>query len=278
MVDRMEDKFASQLEHFNEAEIKKIHEGEKRSKALEIIIASDGERYQWIGKNTRLSRTSRFDDIANGTDIILEFVPEQVKNDKTPIAEVSIEKLALGIDASRNTDIYALQKKLQRNLEKILDKTGKKLPEIKYFQSAVNKNIREKLNAVIPIIIGLESEHVNGLMRTCAASRSLADPKSIQESKDMGIDTTNRRKRLQEQLLKHPAQVVFYREMVAQLNYYLYRLEYEQGFNVESYKTKIKAILKRVEEIKNTKRNILIGSYKNDGVLKTIEEISSQTP
>ena len=62
-INRVQDKFASQLEQFDGEELKKIHEGEKRSEVLEIIIASDGERYHWTGKNTRFSLTAKFDDI-----------------------------------------------------------------------------------------------------------------------------------------------------------------------------------------------------------------------
>ncbi len=270
MVERLQDKFASQLEQFSGEELKKIHEGEQRSEILEIIIATDGEKYHWTGEKTRLSRAARFDDIANGIDIILEFELESFEK-----ASSEIDRIALGIDTSRNSDIYALQRKIARNIEKLTGQNGKKLPQAKYFQSAIDKNIKGELNTIIPIVIGLDFNHVNGLIHLCAASRSLADPKHNQELQEMGIDPHRKQEELKEQLLKHPAQVVFYRQIITQLNYYLKVLDKQEGEQTENIKVEINSILKRVRKIKETKKNIPIANYDQDAVLKTIEEICS---
>jgi len=270
MVERFEEKFENQLEHLSRADIEKIHDGEKRSEILEIIIASDGERYQWMGKNTRSNLTSRFDDIVNGVDVIYEFM-----GDNEVANEDNIDRIALGIDASRNSDVYALEKKLEKNVKKIMNLDKQKLPEVKYFQSAINKDFRGKLTTIIPVIIGLDSDHVNELMQLCAVARTLSDPKVFENLKNLDLDPEKRQTKLTEQLLKHPAQVVFYRQVVTQLNYYLKLLKDKNDPNSELHRNEINSILNKVQKIKEEKKDISITNYSNDKVLETIERITT---
>ncbi|MFA5886576.1 MAG: hypothetical protein WC863_02215 [Patescibacteria group bacterium] len=271
-VNRLQDKFDSQLRHLDSKSIEKIRDGEKRSEVLEIIIAVDGERYEWAGDKARLSRTSRFDDLANGVDIILEFIPGEENNNKN-----TADRLALGVDASSNGDTYALRENLERNIQKLSGQKNQKLPEVKYFQSAIDKSNRGQLKNVIPVVIGLDATHVNELMKICASLRNLTNIKSRESLKNLGADTETLQTELEEKLKNHPAQVVIYRQMVAQLTYYLKILKYTNNPVTDDYKLKINSILERLYRIKESKKNIPINNYADDEVLAAIEEVTSMS-
>src|SRR5690606_659085 len=80
------------LRNFNE----KNSEEDKQAKILadifEAIIFDQGEMSEWFGKNVTTVKTSKYDDIVNGIDAILEFEEKQRRS-----------HLALGIDATYQT-------------------------------------------------------------------------------------------------------------------------------------------------------------------------------
>jgi len=54
-------------------EAKKFELGKDRSEALEEIINSQIESSNWFGENAMSQQLSRYDDIFNGCDVVVEF-------------------------------------------------------------------------------------------------------------------------------------------------------------------------------------------------------------
>jgi len=127
IVSRLEDKFHEQIEHLSPTERENIKNGEKLGHVLEIIIAEEGEKYEWAGKGAYFVRTSRYDDVINGVDIIIEFDTESGQ----------LPRVGLGVDTSRNKDVAVVYDKIHRNIDKLLQQNNivhvqylKKIPTI----------------------------------------------------------------------------------------------------------------------------------------------------
>ena len=86
------------------AEIKKKHQYEKteRSIILETVLTKHIEQSNWIGENCYVVQTSKYDDVINHTDLIVEF--EREKND---------EATRLAIDVTTSEDREVLDKKIK---------------------------------------------------------------------------------------------------------------------------------------------------------------------
>jgi hypothetical protein len=274
LVSRLKDKFATQIEHLGQADIERINVGEKFSEILEVIISDEGERYGWIGENNVLRRTSEFDDIFNGVDVILEFKPEEeLSSEGQPVTK----KMALGVDASRNNDFHALTAKINRNVAKLTDQNNPKLNEVKYFQSAFNINEKGRLKPIIPVVIGLDRKHLSELVSVCALLRSLPHSQMGEAYDKSGVKAGDLQKELSERLKKHPAQAVFCKEIELQLMYYLKVFQNKTYPRAEKYKDEIRSILKKIKKIKESKADIFLGDYGNDEILQIIEGVIAKS-
>jgi len=263
LITRLEEKFAEQLEHLPLAEVQMIKRGEKLGLLLEIIIAEQGEDFHWAGETAHFIRTSRYDDIVNSVDLIIEF-----EIDSTDQNQLTPHRVALAVDASQNVEM--ISQKMNRNLDKLLRRNGKKSPEIKYFQSVINPNIKGPLELVIPVVVGLEknnTDHLTKLISNFQACDTKNKNKEYQE-------TLNEKKQHLAELLKnHPAQTVFYREIRAQLTAYL-KILISPDTQTALYRAEISSILNKFNHVKETKGNIDLGTCSSDLVMKTIENES----
>lgn len=264
LVARLEEKFTEQLEHLPRAEAEQVKNGEKLSHILEIIIAEQGEEFHWAGKNAHFIRTSRFDDIVNGVDLIIEFdIDTSVSGENAP------RRVALGVDASQNVDV--IYQKIHRNIDKLTQQNGKQTPEVKYFQSAVNKNIKGPLEVVIPVVIGLEKNNSAALINLIGPLKNLDDLEKKYPHLKENIDL--KRKDLTEKLKNHPAQVVFYRQISAQLKNYL-KLLTGTDQRTKTHRSEIMSILNKFDRIKESKGSIDLRDFINDKIMTTIETFS----
>lgn len=100
-------------EKFGEAD-----QAKQLASILEAIIFEHGEQSYWFGENASTIKTSRFDDIINGVDAIVEF------DEKTHPAH-----LALAIDATFSEIVTDKFKNLKTKIDQ------GKLAVVKYFQS-----------------------------------------------------------------------------------------------------------------------------------------------
>ncbi len=257
---KLKEKFKEYINNLSNEKIEEIENSKKRSEALEIIIASEGESNNWFGENAYLTKATEYDDFMNGTDDILEIDAQGTTIDK-------IQRVALAIDASMKTDHYSIKSKINRNIKKITTKESQS--GIKYFQSAVD-NYKGKLKNIIPVVIGIEGETTDELIDLCA---QLIKLKSNQEKTD-----SEKRlfKETQENIAKHPAQFIFLEEIKMQLNMYNRLLENENNETSNIYKQEIKDFIWIIDNIIKSKKDIYQNRDKieNDGIYLIIKDLT----
>jgi len=122
------------------------------SEIMEGIIYDQSERSDWLGPHAHTIKTSEYDDIANGVDLVVEFdEPEKSK-----------KHLALGVDATFGSQ--NLEKKFLRIKEEI---DSGKLANIKYFRSQ-DGSFMGQLSKVPRVVTGVDQEHLLDLAGTWA--------------------------------------------------------------------------------------------------------------
>src|SRR3989344_2748306 len=147
-------------------EVRRLKEkfGEQPSKnyaeLLEAVIFEHGELSEWFGPGADLIKTSDFDDIKNGVDMVVGF--KQGKD--------NFSNLALGVDVTFGSKI------LSQKLEKIKKRIDKgKLGEIKYFDSELQKKVGPL--ELPQVVIGVEVETLRevGLLWMNRRNKELAN-------------------------------------------------------------------------------------------------------
>lgn len=256
-VERMKEKFEKGQDHMTDAEIKRAKENENRGEALEVIILDKGEELEWFGLGTRLSRTTKHDDIFNGVDGVAEFVSK----------EKTTHRVALAVDASMNSDFSALKRKIDRNIRKITN--NKDEIEVKYFKSAID-DFKGKLALIIPVVIGMEGKKANELIGIFSQIMVLQarEPKSGEELKKLDqllIEAKN-----------HPCQVIFLKEIKEQIAFYKELLAGDKSIKAQLFMNEINSLLEIINLIIGSKKEILGGELEKDGVYLTIKNIISQ--
>lgn len=119
-------------------------ETKKAAEVLEAIIYEQCELSNWLGNNAETIKTSEFDDIENGVDLVVEFM-EQIQT----------SHLALGVDVTFGT------KNIEKKFNKIKAQIQQdQLTTVKYFQS---NDFKGSLRNVPRVIIGVELDTVNQL-------------------------------------------------------------------------------------------------------------------
>jgi hypothetical protein len=257
---RKED-FRSDQDHLTDLEIEKIEVGKKRATALEKICINmagkrdkDGSsRYAWYGQNSYTVETSEFDDICNGIDGILEF----------DLGSGQSRKIGLAIDASMKPDFSSIMRKMKRGAEKMVDGGG----QVKYFKSAVNGE-KGKLKNVIPIVLGLEGDKANELIRLFAEIVTLENKMERSADEDMNLAYKIR------EAQQHPCQVIFLKEMKIQLE--MYKKHFAQGFPL--LENNLGELLRIIYKLLLSKNSIEVGTLEHDGVYQKIREVSIELP
>lgn len=119
----------------------------KYATILEAVVYREGERSNWLGKNAFTIKTSRYDDIVNGVDSVVEFR----RPEKDP------DHLALAVDVTYSNSI---SEKLERIKEEI---DSGKLSEVKYFVSEEAGLPHQSLENVPRVILATTMEMVSEL-------------------------------------------------------------------------------------------------------------------
>ncbi len=252
--------YFKKLDKYNNEEIEKdkstlerieddFEEGGKRGEAMEIILADLLDRwFETEDMEVITQRTTKFDDVVNGVDIIVEF--------KTPD---SIEKTALAVDASLSHSI--IEKKLKKCYSKVVGED--KNFQVKYFQGQFEDENGEyphgPLKTVVPLVAGLDCRNANKLFKDfsdylIARERN---PKEGQ-SKLREIEGDSIKK-------------IFMIQVKKQLDFYI-----ENSEKIDSEMLdEIKKIRKIVERISNEMKSVVCDfRQKDDWVLEEIEKIS----
>ncbi|MCF7816000.1 MAG: hypothetical protein K9M10_03880 [Candidatus Pacebacteria bacterium] len=123
----------------------KYDETQKASDVFEALVYEQIELSDWLGPNVETVRTSEFDDIVNGIDLIAEFNSE----DNTS------SHLALGVDITFGSG--CIEKKFNRIKKEI---ENDNLATAKYFES---HNFKGSLKQLPRVVIGVEKDTVIAL-------------------------------------------------------------------------------------------------------------------
>ena len=124
-------------------EMKNIH---RIAKIFEMIFFDQAGTSKWLGENAKTLQVSKYDDLENGVDSVVEFTPD---------GGYSILALAVDITSS-----HELGRKFDR-IKKEID--AEKLTELTYFKSVAFNFIGRKLN--IPrVVIGADRKVLFDLM------------------------------------------------------------------------------------------------------------------
>lgn len=254
----LEHKFHEGFEHLNPAEMRRVEEGKKRSEALEVIMVEGGELYDWFGEYAFLSRTGKYDDY-NGIDGVLEIVREEGE-DQDP------HNIALAIDASMRPDFSSIDRKIRRNVERVM---GPKKPRVKYFQSAVN-GVKKRLDMVLPVVVGVEGKHAEEL------TDLFGEVIRLRAMKDRNENTKKVLKEKLDSIASHPAQIIFLQEIVDQLDAYTALFTKRDDKDSLLYSKKAQELSGVIGGIIEGKIDIDPGKYIKDGVFLAIEEVSQR--
>ncbi len=153
-------------------------EAKKLADVLEAILTEQIELSDWLGEDVTTRKTTKFDDIKNGVDLVAEIEREQ-----------AIAHLALALDVTYATSISDKFRRIQDEIDR------GELTTIKYFESSSGRGpkFRGRLSKVPRVILGVNRKTVLHLAE---------------------LWITNKKKDLAE----HPAQVEILEEIALQLN------------------------------------------------------------
>jgi hypothetical protein len=164
------------------------------------------------------------------------------------------------------SDYFLASTKMRRNIESVIGRNDRKPTRVKYFKSRIN-NHKGPLEAVIPVVIGLEGKNCNELFDLMAQIIKLENQKDRNETQNNILEERKRN------LAKHPAQKIFIEEIKAQLVFYR-ELVSEQGsgqIDLSSLERLI-TIFNSIDEIK---RDIEVGNLAEDVIFNEIKNIKN---
>ncbi len=230
-------------------EISEINE--KRGKAFEILLADQIYDGEWLGPEAMSVRTSRFDDVLGGVDMVVEFDREN-----------EVDRMALAVDASTTSDFNHMEKKIKRNIRRVTDDFWPL--EVKYFQSQINDEngdyFKGGLKGLIPVVIGADRKNADRVFDI------FSELITLEKRKDESAK--ERRQWLKEKLAHHPIQDVFFEEIKIQLKMYETILKREGKESTETEK-----LLEIINEVAEEKRSYGFSSVEEIDGDKTLDNI-----
>ena len=198
-----EKKIDESREKMGAEEMERFKTNEKRGRAFEILLMDQIYNGEWLGPEAMSVRTSRFDDVLNGVDMVVEFNQED-----------TIKRMALAVDASTTSDIDHMEKKIKRNIKRVAEDFWPL--EVKYFQSQIIKDgecFRGKLENLIPVVIGADRQNADRVFDIFAELICL--------EKKADSNYKERSRWLKEKLSLHPIQDIFFDQIEIQLKMYI---------------------------------------------------------
>ncbi len=153
-IRRNKEYVAQKQAEWAEIDSRKRHkrEDKRRATVLEYIIFDQGESNNWLGENALTIKTSPYDDIVNGVDMVAEF--EETPEDKN--LEANFSHLGLAIDITFGEDLKQKFDDIRGEIDSGL------LSEVKYFESS--RSGQRKLSQMPRVVISCSRETVHELM------------------------------------------------------------------------------------------------------------------
>jgi hypothetical protein len=132
--------YVSRMEEIFSRESGEQKNNSQYAEIMEAILCEQIELSDWMGPNASTIKTSRFDDIKNGTDFIVEF--SSTMN--------ALSHLGIAVDVTFGANsVEEKFKKIKNEIE------SGKLTEIKYFESQ-NGQYKGRLRLLPRVVIGVE--------------------------------------------------------------------------------------------------------------------------
>ncbi len=148
-VERLEKQFEEERkEHKERMGADEWWSSEKKrelAEVFEVIFYEHAEMSNWLGPDATVTKASRYDDLKNGVDSIVEFTSEE---DESRAAH-----LALAVDVTTSRADEVIREKLERIKREIDAGT---LTRVKYFKSG-NLDIRGELQNVPRTVIAADA-------------------------------------------------------------------------------------------------------------------------
>lgn len=223
---------------------------DKRGRAFETLFSEQSHEGEWFGSEAMVSRTSEYDDVMNGIDLMVEIPKEETK------------RLALAVDASVSSDEEVIREKVTRNIRKIGNR--KKSPQVKYFEPQVFGENKGKVEGLLPVVVGAERKHANKLFDLFAELKKL---EKVDGSKE-------RKQSLRQELASHPLHCVFLEEIKIQLE--AYKKIFERNFDKRKECEELLSVINGVIEEKKESEIFSEGMFEDDltyrNIIKACEE------
>ncbi len=140
-------------------------ENPENAKLGEIFEAITVVAREWFGKNAQTIKTSKYDDIANGIDLIAELSKDE--------EGIFVGEIGLAIDVTFSNEFEDKVQKIKKEIDE------NKLPKIKYFESK-RRNIKGQLSGVVRVVVTASKETVFELSETLL--EAVKNPKILFEN------------------------------------------------------------------------------------------------
>ena len=213
----------------------------KFSELFEAIVASQIEDADLMGPNASVIVPSRFDDIMNGVDSIVEFEEERATS-----------HLALAIDVTKGAE--GLKKKFDKIRSSIKDGD---LSRVKYFKS---DNFRGELRNIPRVVVGADHptvENISGLLlRFIRMQKSSAENRRVKDQSARAQNLTQELMKVRRELASHPLHGIVLIEIREQLQaFQRYAEQTGQQQVAESYR-RVSAVIEDIIRKKNLRESL----------------------
>lgn len=261
-VEELEGKLRKEMriDNLNSQEQAEVEAARKRSEALEVIVVQGGDNFRWLG-GARLVRTTKYDDLKHGVDAVAEFP----KKDKAGAKEKP-QRIALAIDACANPHLPSVREKMVKHFSRLTEEAG---VEVKYYQSPIDGS-KGAIEMVVPVVIGVEGKSVDDLIELFSSLLKLGE--APQHDKTAAA----RYKEKLEEAKEHPVQMIFLKEIEKQLDCYLRLLKTSSDKKSNFYKKEIEALLEKIKEITDSKKDIDFEHLTEDKIFQAIKQCVSE--
>lgn len=229
------------------------------SEIFEMLLPELAELYNWMGENVFIVKTSRYDDIKNGVDLVAEIVEDE-----------KFQYLGLAIDVALSG--YNIENKVARIASRIKDGH---LANVKFFDSE-NSDYHDELRDIAKVVITTDRKTLDELAETKLILNNLEQrrnkPLSIEDSKNLSKQI----KEIKEKLRTHPLQIFILEQIKIQLERFA---QYATQVNQLEISGKYRKLLTLINKIYLDKMNdkelmtlINLNPTQNSNTLVDIEE------
>lgn len=254
---------------FEDEENPETKGAQKRGELLEALISEQISYNNWLGREAKPIIPSRYDDIRNGVDLIVEFLHDP-----------GISRLALNIDITSSA--AKISKKVSKIKQEI--KNGS-LVMVKYFSSKhAQPKQRGELSGIPRVVIGVDAATMRQLsqlrLELHGLIKIIANKKEFQKYTEEARESIEKRfKEARSKLSKHRVQFLLLDQIEKQITVYIkYAIQQGQGREnvVRAYQSALKIIQNikesKLEKVREKEPTLLaeIEENKNDKVFQAL--------